>query len=70
MKGFFLFIQLVLSIGLITLILLQSGKGGLSGGVGGDTYRTKRGAEMLIFKATIGLAILFFITSIVNLLLK
>lgn len=70
MKQALLIIQLASSIALITLILLQSSKGGLSGGVGGEPYRTKRGAEKIVFKATIGTTIVFFIISIFNLLLK
>lgn len=70
MKQLLLIIQLVSSISLIALILLQSSKGGLSGGVGGEPYRTKRGAEKIVFKLTIGVATLFFIISILNLLLK
>jgi len=70
MKQVLLIIQLVSSISLVTLILLQSSKGGLSGGVGGEPYRTKRGAEKIVFKLTIGVAALFFIISILNLLLK
>jgi protein translocase SecG subunit len=70
MKQVLLIIQLVSSIALITLILLQSSKGGLSGGVSGEPYRTKRGAEKIVFKLTIAFAFLFFIISIFNLLLK
>lgn len=70
MKQFLLVIQLICSLTLIGLILLQSSKGGLSGGVGGEPYRTKRGAEKIVFRVTIGIASLFFIISILNLLLK
>ncbi len=70
MKQLFLVIQLISSIALIGLILLQSSKGGLSGGVGGEPYRTKRGAEKIVFKLTIGFAFIFFIISIFNLLVK
>jgi protein translocase SecG subunit len=70
MKTILLIIQLLSSIALVILILLQSSKGGLSGGVGGEPYRTKRGAEKIVFKLTIGFAFLFFIISILNLLLK
>lgn len=70
MKQLLLVVQLISSIALIALILLQSSKGGLSGGIGGEPYRTKRGAEKIVFKLTIGIAFLFFIISIFNLLLK
>jgi len=70
MKQVLLVIQLISSIALIGLILLQSSKGGLSGGIGGEPYRTKRGAEKIVFKLTILMASLFFVISILNLLLK
>lgn len=70
MKPVLLVIQLISAISLVALILLQSSKGGLSGGVGGEPYRTKRGAEKIVFKLTIVTASLFFIISILNLLLK
>ncbi len=70
MKHVLLIVQLVSAVALIGLILLQSSKGGLSGSVGGEPYRTKRGAEKIVFKLTIGTAFLFFIISIFNLLIK
>lgn len=67
MSTFLLIVQVLLSIALITLILLQSSKGGLGGGLGGgELYRTKRGAEKIIFASTIVVAILFLITSLAN----
>ena len=61
-------IHIVIAVGLIGLILLQSSKGGLGGGLGaGEFYRSKRGAERLVFGATIFLAALFFLTSIISL---
>jgi len=61
----FLIIHIIISVGLISLILLQSSKGGLGSAFGGgETYRTKRGAERVIFVSTIIFAALFLITSI------
>lgn len=53
---------LVVSILLIISILLQNRGAGLGGIFGGEgnIYRTKRGAEKVIFIATIVLAIIFF----------
>lgn len=53
--------QLVISVLLIASILMQSRGAGMGGVFGGsnDIYRTKRGAEKIIFRATIVLAILF-----------
>ena len=56
---------------LIISILLQQRGGGLSSAFGGSAveYSTKRGAEKVIFYATIVLAILFLGISITSLLL-
>ncbi len=71
MKSFLLAIHLIISFVLIALILLQSGKGGLGRAFGGDVvYRSKRGAERLIFIATFVVAFLFFLTSVANILVK
>lgn len=71
MKLIILFTHIAVSIGLIALILLQSSEGGLGSAFGGgDTYRTKRGAEKIIFLATIVFAILFLITSVSTFLVK
>lgn len=54
--------QIVVSIALIILILLQersSGLSGIFGGEGGGFYQTRRGLEKLIFSGTIVLAVLF-----------
>ena len=71
MKFIVLSIHILVSIGLIALILLQSSQGGLGSAFGGgDTYRSKRGAERMIFIATIVIAILFLITSVTMFLIK
>ncbi len=61
-------IQIVLSILLLTLILIQSKGVGLSGafGGGGEVYFARRGAEKIIFIGTIVTAILFVASSLVN----
>lgn len=70
MKPFFLSIHVLISIILVGLILLQSGKGGLGKSLGDMVYRSKRGAERVIFIATFVFAFLFFITTVANMLLK
>ena len=55
-------IQIIVSIALIVLILLQersSGLSGIFGGEGGGFYQTRRGLEKLVFSGTIVLAVLF-----------
>lgn len=65
-------IQIIISIALIAVILVQAkgtgGLGGIFGGEGAGVYRTRRGVERTLFHVTIGLAVAFFITSIVSVL--
>ena len=55
-------ILIVISILLIIAILMQNRGSGMGSTFGGDSavYRTKRGAEKLLFNSTIVLAALFF----------
>lgn len=63
-------VHIIVTVILIGLVLLQSSKGGLGGGLGGgELYRTKRGAEKIVFISTIVVSVLFLITSIANLLI-
>lgn len=67
MKEALLVIQFIIAIGLMSLILLQTSKGGLNAQMGGaDFYRTKRGAEKVVFTLTIVLAVLFFLITVCN----
>lgn len=63
-----IFVQILLAVLLITTILLQSRGTGLgqAWGGGGEFYRSKRGLEKILFRATIVLAGLFFVWSIVS----
>jgi len=70
MKQIFLTIQLFIAIGLIVLILMQTSKGGLQTQTGGaDFYRTKRGAEKIVFTLTILFATSFFLMTVINVFL-
>ena len=71
MKNIFLAAQMLLSIALIGLILIQAKGTGLGSAFGGFSglYSTKRGVEKTIFYITIGVAVLFFASSVVQLLL-
>lgn len=64
-------IQIIVSVLLIIVILLQQRGGGLSGVFGGEgsVYATRRGIEKTVFTATIILAALFIIISVVKLFL-
>jgi len=61
-KEILLIVQIILSVLLILTILLQvrgSGLGSIFGNVGGEFYRSKRGLEKLLSRATTVITILF-----------
>jgi preprotein translocase subunit SecG len=62
-------IQIVISVALALVILLQVKGGGLGGifGQADSVYRTKRGLEKRLFQMTVGLAVVFLIVSIISL---
>lgn len=62
-------VQIIISIMLIVLILLQvrhSGLGRTFGSDSGSIHRTRRGIEKTLFQTTVGLAIAFLLISLVN----
>ena len=63
--------QIIVSVLLVVAILLQQRGTGLSATFGGtgNIYRTKRGLEKIIFFATIVLAIIFFGSALLNIIL-
>ena len=63
-------LQIILAILLILIIIIQQKGTGLGSTFGGDLsfYRTKRGAEKMIFNLTIVLAVLFITLSIIGLI--
>lgn len=62
-------IQIILGIFLIIVIILQQKGSGLGSAFGGDLsfYRTKRGAEKLLFYITIVTALLLILFSLLGL---
>lgn len=62
--------QIVVAIALIVVILLQRQSAGLSGAFGGsgggEFYHQRRGTEKILFRATISLAIIFFVLAMLN----
>lgn len=65
--------QIVISMILIVLILLQersAGMSGIFGGDGGGIYQTRRGIERIAFGSTVVFAIIFAIVSIAQLVLR
>ena len=71
MKSILPYIQITVSVFIIAAILLQQRGTGLSATFGGEgnIYRTKRGVEKILFYATIGLAAVFFLAAIANIVL-
>lgn len=67
-------IQVVLSVLLVGLILLQQGEGSLGAAFGGDGsmsgFRTKRGAEKVLFNITIAVFVLFVAAALLAIVLK
>jgi len=71
MKTALLVVHVLISVSLIGLILLQSSKGGLGSAFGGgESFRTKRGAEKIVFRTTIVMAVVFLLTSIINVIIR
>lgn len=64
-------IQIIVSLALIGVVLLQAKGGGLSTIFGGEgsVYRTRRGLEKTLFNFTIALAVLFGIVSLLSVIL-
>jgi preprotein translocase subunit SecG len=64
-------IQIIVSLALIGLVLLQAKGGGLSSIFGGEgsIYRTRRGLEKTLFNFTIALAVLFGIVSLLSVII-
>lgn len=61
-------VQILVSIVLIIVVLLQTRGSGFSATFSSDTsiYRTRRGVERTLFNVTIGLAVLFILVSVVS----
>lgn len=69
MKPVISLIQIILGILLIIVIIIQQKGSGMGTAFGGDMgfYRTKRGAEKLLFYATIILSTALILSSLVGL---
>ena len=65
-------VQIIVSIALIALTVMQSKGGGLSRMLGGEgsIYTTRRGLEKTVFNVTIILVAIFFLTSLLSVILR
>lgn len=72
MKATINLFQIIVAILLIVVIIIQQKGSGLGSTFGGDLsfYRTKRGAEKLLFLSTIVLALVFVLLSIIGLVVR
>ncbi len=72
MRQFFNILTIISAVLIIIMVLLQSQGTNLSTTFGGEgnSYRSKRGAEKLIFNATILLAVVFVLSVVLSLLSK
>lgn len=72
MQVYFNIIQIVLSLALILVIMLQVRGGGLGGifGQADTVFRTRRGIEKTLFQITIVLLVLFVAIALISLTIK
>lgn len=72
MRNLLLWIQIAVSVLLVTAILLQQKGAGLGAAFGGSgqIYRSKRGVEKSLFIGTIILTVLFVVIALLNLIIK
>ncbi|MGQ9683973.1 MAG: preprotein translocase subunit SecG [Anaerolineae bacterium] len=64
--------QIIVSVALIVVVLLQAKGGGLSTIFGGEgsVYRTRRGLEKTLFQFTIVLAVVFGLISLLSVVVQ
>lgn len=65
-------IQIIASVALMALVVMQSKEAGMAKLFGGDSsiHRTRRGVEKTMYNLTIILAVVFFVTSLMNVLVR
>ena len=72
MKNLFNAVTVISAVLMIMFILIQTRGSSLGAAFGGDTsyYRSRRGAEAVIFNATIVFAVIFVLSVILSILSK
>jgi preprotein translocase subunit SecG len=73
MKSLLPYIQIILSVILVTLVLVQRTGAQVGGAFGGSdnfssAFHTRRGAEKVLFNITIVVAVLFAVSALLNLI--
>lgn len=66
-------VQIILAIAVIVVSILQtrgSDLGSVFGGSGGGIYKTRRGVEKTLFNAMIVLSVLFFLVSLLTVIIQ
>jgi preprotein translocase subunit SecG len=69
LKSYFDIALIITSIALIVMVILQNkgvGLGGLSGQDTGGVFTARRGIEKTLFWITIGLSVLFFVLTLIT----
>ena len=72
MRNIVLIVNIVVSIAIVALILLQGKGAGLRSawGGGGELFQTRRGIEKVTLQLTVVLIVVFFALSLVSFLIK
>lgn len=72
MQTYFNIVQILISLVLIAVIMLQARGSGFSATFTSDSsiYRSRRGVERTLFNFTIGLAVMFVLVSLVSVVLS
>jgi len=68
---FILIAQIIIAVLIVVLVVLQTQSSGAGSMFGSDTtvYRTRRGLEKTLYQLTIAVSVLFFVISIVAVIL-
>ena len=72
MATYIMLVQIIISVALMVLILVQSRGEGFSASFSSDSsiFRTRRGVEKTLFQITIAMGVIFILTSIVSVLVS
>jgi preprotein translocase subunit SecG len=73
LAGYFDVALIITSISLIVSVILQNkgvGLGGLTGADTGGVFAARRGIEKVLFGITIGLSVLFFVLTVITVIIS